>query len=90
MICHVYPKCRATTPLMSSPDNNSIVACECERRARGSALFPGLAENEMKVKKEMKGDEVTAWFETFDFAPTETVRLADYESPSKRALMQNP
>lgn len=38
----------------------------------------------------MKGDEVTAWFRTFDFATTETLRLADYESPSKRAVMQNP
>lgn len=51
-------------------------------------------ENEMKEKKRKKRKwkvmKLRLRFKTFDFATTETLRLADYESPSKRAVMQNP
>lgn len=35
-------------------------------------------------------DEVIAWFKTFHYTTTETGCLADYKSPWKHTVMQNP
>lgn len=38
----------------------------------------------------LKCDEATAWIKTFHYAITETGCLADYKSPWKHMVMQNP